>query len=97
METSTSDSNKDDDADDSEEDALEDLPVPSWLRSTWSKRWKLMPWLIHTTVFLFVLDAGISPYWPPSRYDVDLDIFRSVPLGPTRARVHVRFPYPFGE
>lgn len=54
-------------------------------------------WAFNTTVFLWVVDAAFSPYMFPSHYARHLDMFRSVPLGPTRARVHVRFPFPFGE
>lgn len=50
--------------------------------------------LAHTLGFVLFLDAFLSPYLFPSHWDYNLAFARTGALGPTYAKVHVRYPPP---
>lgn len=48
----------------------------------------------HTLAFALFLDSFLSPYLFPSHWDYNLSFARTGALGPTYAKIHVRYPPP---
>ncbi|SPO28554.1 uncharacterized protein UTRI_04432 [Ustilago trichophora] len=62
--------------------------------STRSSRFNFYVILAHTLAFAVFLDSFLSPYLFPSHWDYNLAFARTGALGPTYAKVHVRYPPP---
>ncbi len=62
--------------------------------STRSSRFNLYILLAHTLAFAVFLDSFLSPYLFPSHWDYNLSFARTGALGPTYAKIHVRYPPP---
>lgn len=59
-----------------------------------SKRTNLLNLALHTLVFAFFIDSYASPYLFPSHYEHNLIFHRVGDIGPTHAKVHLRWPEP---
>ncbi|CBQ68470.1 conserved hypothetical protein [Sporisorium reilianum SRZ2] len=62
--------------------------------STRSSRLNFYVLLAHTLAFALFLDSFLSPYLFPSHWDYNLAFARTGAVGPTYAKVHVRYPPP---
>ncbi|CDS81839.1 uncharacterized protein SPSC_00025 [Sporisorium scitamineum] len=62
--------------------------------STRSSRFNFYVVLVHTLAFVLFLDSFLSPYLFPSHWDYNLSFARTGAVGPTYAKVHVRYPPP---
>ena len=62
--------------------------------STRSSRLNFYVVLAHTLAFALFLDSFLSPYLFPSHWDYNLAFARTGALGPTYAKVHVRYSPP---
>lgn len=62
--------------------------------STRSSRFNFYVVLAHTLAFALFLDSFLSPYLFPSHWDYNLAFARTGALGPTYAKIHVRYPPP---
>ncbi|KAK0517971.1 hypothetical protein OC834_007907, partial [Tilletia horrida] len=62
--------------------------------STRSRRWNFWSLIAHTVIFALFLDSFISPFLFPSYYEYNLRFARVGALGPTDAKIHVRYPHP---
>ncbi|KAL9939251.1 hypothetical protein V8E36_002064 [Tilletia maclaganii] len=62
--------------------------------STRSRRWNFWSLLAHTVLFALFVDSFISPFLFPSYYEYNLHFARVGALGPTDAKIHVRYPHP---
>ncbi|SAM84576.1 uncharacterized protein UBRO_05862 [Ustilago bromivora] len=62
--------------------------------STRSSRLNFYVILAHTLVFILFLDSFLSPYLFPSHWDYNLAFSRTGAVGPTYAKIHVRYPPP---
>ncbi|GAC93284.1 alkaline phosphatase [Pseudozyma hubeiensis SY62] len=62
--------------------------------STRSSRFNFYVVLAHTLAFALFLDSFFSPYLFPSHWDYNLSFARTGALGPTYAKIHVRYPPP---
>ncbi|PWN50399.1 hypothetical protein IE53DRAFT_97589 [Violaceomyces palustris] len=62
--------------------------------STRSRRFNSYIFAAHSLLFLVFLDSFLSPYLFPSHWDYNLEFARVGAIGPTSAKVHVRYPHP---
>ncbi|EST08084.1 Alkaline phosphatase D-related [Kalmanozyma brasiliensis GHG001] len=62
--------------------------------STRSTRLNFYIVLAHTLAFAIFLDSFLSPYLFPSHWDYNLSFARTGALGPTYAKIHIRYPPP---
>ncbi|PWZ03745.1 hypothetical protein BCV70DRAFT_197941 [Testicularia cyperi] len=62
--------------------------------STRSSRLNFYVILAHTLAFAVFLDSFLSPYLFPSHWEYNLAFARTGALGPTYAKIHVRYPPP---
>lgn len=62
--------------------------------STRSSRINFYIILAHTLAFALFVDSFLSPYLFPSHWDYNLAFARTGALGPTYAKVHIRYPPP---
>lgn len=59
-----------------------------------SRKVNLLNLAVHGLLFAFFLDSYASPYLFPSHYEHNLVFHRVADIGPTHAKVHVRWPDP---
>ncbi|KAE8267815.1 hypothetical protein A4X09_0g4543 [Tilletia walkeri] len=62
--------------------------------STRSRRWNFWSLVGHTLLFAMFFDSFISPFLFPSYYEYNLRFARVGALGPTDAKIHIRYPHP---
>ncbi|KAK0569306.1 hypothetical protein OC861_001123 [Tilletia horrida] len=62
--------------------------------STRSRRWNFWSLVGHTVLFALFVDSFLSPFLFPSFYEYNLRFARVGALGPTEAKIHVRYPHP---
>lgn len=78
----------------------QDLSIGEWIKavvfgvSSRSPRLNLYIILAHTIALAMFLDSFFSPYLFPSHWDYNLSFARAGALGPTTAKLHVRYPHP---
>ncbi|KDN50353.1 hypothetical protein K437DRAFT_64978 [Tilletiaria anomala UBC 951] len=53
--------------------------------------------LLNTLAFAWFADSVLSPIAFPSHWEHHLHFFRTGAIGPTFAKLHIRYPFPFGE